>query len=228
MHGLGRGVKYHCDGFPSACLCLCSLLWTVRPHGIATTYLEFSGTATISCVWPHWPYKPLKCPRKSHVSASDCFSQDVPLCRLQSTKTWPEKPDLRAGGQEGEKCSAVAPRSALPPFRPSGGGGAAGPGLLSQLRSVCRSSPWACVPCSQKTARLRGESELAVVPLNARETVRERARGDQVLHHSRPFLGDFREPRRCKQPRAGCKHNLISCCHSPRSASPNQSLFRIA
>lgn len=61
-----EGVKYHYNGFPPACLCWRSLLLTVSSHfWLAIIYLGFSGTASISYVWSHSPYQPVKCPRKS-------------------------------------------------------------------------------------------------------------------------------------------------------------------
>lgn len=81
----------------------CSLLLIVSPPGLATIYLEFSGTALTSCVWSHWLYKLLKCPRKSHISASKLHlltashTKCQPLCRPLLMKIWCEQPDLWAG-----------------------------------------------------------------------------------------------------------------------------------
>ena len=81
----------------------CSLLLIVSPPGLATIYLEFSGTALTSCVWSHWLYKLLKCPRKSHISASKLHlltashMKCLPLCRPLLMKIWCKQPDLWAG-----------------------------------------------------------------------------------------------------------------------------------
>ena len=70
-------------------------------------YLELPGTALISYGWSYWPYKPLPCPRKSHISTPKLHLPDNFLAGLVYEDLVRQVGPLVMGTEMGKNCKLL-------------------------------------------------------------------------------------------------------------------------